>query len=766
MNARPLAVVVQRNSQADHRFPEMLAQTLSRLGWQVEWLAANLNRQQLTKALDRLRQISSEPVFFTVNYRPALAKWLSFEGLTCITWNEVFPISYKDVTAMQNTKNFWFFGTSDRVMGHFASLGVQTHFMPWGFDPTVFNPRSQEVKHDLSFVGSGLSHMEAQFSRCMASVCDELEAAETGSQRLRLLEHVARFFQLFMGLEWKSLENYRGNVGGLFDAYCASVHDTPEMRDAVAAWLHEHRAFFLGQYARLQRVESVRVASSFDNFAIYGNGWEGLELESWLQYPIRYNDTPDVFRSSKINLHLHRLYVDGVNDRMMNVPACEALLLTRSTPQLERVLEPDEHFVGYQTVDEMKGKIDWLLNDEAARKRIAKAGREFVVANFSIDHQLRKIAKIVGLPDPLHAKRQPKGASACDLEVTPLKKVVKMAVIGHGTMGRHHARVIDQLEGAELVAVSDARVGALQGLEQRYACRVYSDYEKLLETESLDAVSIAVPTSRHQEVARAALARGIHVLVEKPIASSVEQALEIEALAMASDAKLMVGHIERFNPAIRELKARLDKGELGEIFQLEACRQGPYPARIMDVGAAVDLAVHDIDIIRYLTGNEVTQVYAHAQDRIQGPHEDAIHGLLKMRGGQVANLSVNWVTPTKIRRISVLGERGMFVVDYISQDLFFYENGFSNKDTWQAVSLFRGVGEGQMIRHHIPRSEPLRNEIEHFVQCIQENRDPITTANDGLRALTIAESLLESSRLGTSLDLEFSKTGSHLCIAA
>ena len=183
--------------------------------------------------------------------------------------------------------------------------------------------------------------------------------------------------------------------------------------------------------------------------------------------------------------------------------------------------------------------------------------------------------------------------------------------------------------------------------------------------EELDLVSIVAPTSLHLPVTLAALRAGANVLVEKPIASTREEATTMIEAAADAGRMLTVGHIERFNPAIRELRRRLDAGELGRIFQISATRLGPFPARIRDVGVVVDLAPHDLDVMRYLVGSEPIRIYAEAERRIHTEHEDLFNGIMKFANGVVGILDINWLTATKRRTLTVTGERGFYVADYL-----------------------------------------------------------------------------------------------------
>jgi predicted dehydrogenase len=248
---------------------------------------------------------------------------------------------------------------------------------------------------------------------------------------------------------------------------------------------------------------------------------------------------------------------------------------------------------------------------------------------------------------------------------------IKVAVIGVGSMGRNHARVYSELSGAKLVAVSDAANDLAKEVSLKYGVNGYSDFRLMLEKELPDAVSVVVPTAMHEEVAIAAMEAGAHVLVEKPIASNLEEGKRIIAAAKKLDRKLMVGHIVRFNPAVRELKKRLEANEAGRIFQVVCRRVGPFPARIRDVGVVIDLAPHDIDLMRFLTGMNPERVYAEIERNVHTKHEDLVLGLLHFPKGITGALEINWLTPTKVREITVLGERGMFRVDDLTQDYSF-----------------------------------------------------------------------------------------------
>ncbi len=323
---------------------------------------------------------------------------------------------------------------------------------------------------------------------------------------------------------------------------------------------------------------------------------------------------------------------------------------------------------------------------------------------------------------------------------------IKTAVIGVGSMGKNHARIYWELPDVKLVGVADLNQTVSGSIAHHYSTDNYSDYRQMLDEQKPDAVTICVPTSSHVDVGLEVIKRGIHLLVEKPISCTVDEGNILIDAAEKAGVKLMIGHIERFNPAITALKEKLANNKLGKVFKVEARREGPLPQRINDVGVVIDLAVHDLDIIRYVTQKEITRIYAETMSGIHSQYEDLMSGLICLSDGTVGNLIINWITPTKIREFSVTGELGMFKVDYITQDLYFYENSLLNESEWSTLGLLRGVREGSMVRYHINKKEPLRAEQEAFLAAIQDDSIVPVTGQDGLKALELAQALVHSGK--------------------
>ena len=336
------------------------------------------------------------------------------------------------------------------------------------------------------------------------------------------------------------------------------------------------------------------------------------------------------------------------------------------------------------------------------------------------------------------------------------ERALRAAVIGLGAMGSNHVRVYGELHGVELVAVADIDDERVGGATRGRTLRGYADYRRLLDEEQLDIVSIAVPTLAHLEVATDVIERGVAALVEKPLAATIDEGRRLRDMAAAAGVPLMAGHVERFNPAVIELKAQLRAGALGRVYQVHARRVGPFPQRVRDVGVVLDLAPHDIDVMRFLLESDVVRVQAETEQRINTDHADMLSGLLRFENGVVGVLDVNWLTPTKIRELSILGEGGMFVVDYLSRELTFFENDEHPRTSvapdWAARHL-KGVSEGPRHVLKVEKREPLRVELEAFARAVREGTPPPVSPDDALAAMAAAEALVETAESGSAVML-------------
>jgi UDP-N-acetylglucosamine 3-dehydrogenase len=325
---------------------------------------------------------------------------------------------------------------------------------------------------------------------------------------------------------------------------------------------------------------------------------------------------------------------------------------------------------------------------------------------------------------------------------------LRVGLVGLGMMGRHHARVLGSLPGVRLVAVVDP-AGDAHGVAG--GTPVYGDLEQVIAL-GLDYCIVAAPTAFHTDLALALAAAGIHALVEKPLASDTSGATRLADAFEAAGLVGAVGHIERYNPSLQEARRRLEAGELGEVFQVATRRQGPFPARIADVGVVKDLATHDIDLTAWVTQQPYTSVGAGTAHRSGREHEDLVSFVGRLANGIVTSHLVNWLSPMKERVTTITGERGAFVADTLTADLTFYANG-SIATEWDDVAQFRGVSEGDVIRYAIAKPEPLRVEHEAFRDAVLGLPADIVTMREGVRTVEVAEAVLAAARSGETVTL-------------
>ncbi|MEM0231852.1 MAG: Gfo/Idh/MocA family oxidoreductase [Candidatus Methanomethylicaceae archaeon] len=298
---------------------------------------------------------------------------------------------------------------------------------------------------------------------------------------------------------------------------------------------------------------------------------------------------------------------------------------------------------------------------------------------------------------------------------------MRIGVVGLGNMGRNHVRIFSNIKECNLTAISDINAEIAKNIGNQYGVESFTDYKLMIN--KIDAVSIAVPTSLHYEIASFFIKNGIHCFIEKPITKTIEEAKELIKLAEKYGVKLMVGHIERFNPAVIKMKEIIDKEMLGKILVINARRVGPFPPKNIDTGIIIDLAIHDIDILRYVYGKEPLKVYS-KYGSIKSNYEDYAVILLDFDEG-VGCIETNWFTPHKIRTIVVTGTEGILFLDYIEQSIVIYNS------QWK-------------IEPKINKEEPLKLELEHFIKCIKENKEPITSGEEGLKNLMVAYRALEN----------------------
>jgi len=325
-------------------------------------------------------------------------------------------------------------------------------------------------------------------------------------------------------------------------------------------------------------------------------------------------------------------------------------------------------------------------------------------------------------------------------------------------MGAFHIRNYAQLDCAHLVAVAEPNEGARRQALGDTRVAEYSDWRELIEfgSRELDAVSIACPSESHATVALEALSAGLHVLVEKPIATTLPDALRLRGAAIEADRKLMVGHVERFNPAVAKLRELVAEGRLGKIYRAHATRVGPLPSRIQDTGVAIDLATHDLDVMQHILDLQISEIYADGGRFLHSSQEDLLTCLVRFsaegEGHTLGLLDVNWLTPEKTREIVLIGENGLLRASYITQDVWFVESP-SAPLHWDGLSMLRGDGEGAAVRFSLAKAEPLRAELEAFCHCVLDDTPEPVSAHDGVKALAAALAVRESAAVRRPVEL-------------
>ena len=304
---------------------------------------------------------------------------------------------------------------------------------------------------------------------------------------------------------------------------------------------------------------------------------------------------------------------------------------------------------------------------------------------------------------------------------TPLR----IGVIGVGTMGSNHARVLAGLPGIQLVGVADPDRGQRDLVTRVLGCPAVTEFEALLQL-GVDAVTIAAPTHLHHKIAIHCIEHGIHVLVEKPIASSVGEGREIIAAAKKAGVTLMIGHVERFNPAVTAIKQAI-RGE--DILSIGITRVGPFPPRMSNVGVVIDLAVHDIDLIQWLTDSDIVEVQPQLSSAV-AEREDIALLQFRTASGVLAHINTNWLTPFKARSVTV-ATRGKYVMG----DLL----------TRQVTECFGFKPDGSYSMRHLPvgHDEPLRAELIAFLDAVRTGNVPAVSGDEGVASLEIAIRCLE-----------------------
>lgn len=323
---------------------------------------------------------------------------------------------------------------------------------------------------------------------------------------------------------------------------------------------------------------------------------------------------------------------------------------------------------------------------------------------------------------------------------------IKVGVIGVGAMGQNHLRVLSAMPGVRIGAICEAHEGRRDEAKDRYRVpQAFADYHDFVSRADVDAVIIAVQPEFHREVALCAFTRRLPVLLEKPLAHSRDDALAIVSAAEAHQVPCLCGHVERFNPVVRKAKSFVDEGRIGTPYLVNTQRSGPFPKRLLGtkIGVLTDLAVHDVDVVQHLSGSTIEAIEA----LFIRTHSREIYAKTLFRclpgqaGGTLAgSMEFSWVSPRKIRFFQLFGTLGLIEGDYVSQSLKFYENPDEAvvNDPWAINHLGQGrIASGRIIEYPVWHSEPLRAELDHFIEVVRGSASPLIGPREALQVLEV-----------------------------
>lgn len=322
---------------------------------------------------------------------------------------------------------------------------------------------------------------------------------------------------------------------------------------------------------------------------------------------------------------------------------------------------------------------------------------------------------------------------------------IKTGVIGSGSMGQNHARVYNEI--SNLVAISDVDEKQGRLVADRFGIKWYKNYEEMLE--EVDAVSISVPTELHKAIAEKVIESGVHLIIEKPLAGNIEDAKAIVNAASKTDIVAAVGHIERHNPVVKFAKEAIVQKTWGDVITLSSKRVSLYPQRIKDVGVIFDLAIHDLDIIRYLTSSEISSVFAVAGNREYANKEDHASIILNFKNGIKGICEVSWLTPMKVRQLSLTCSEAYVILDFTSQTVEVLRSELKELDPSDLSKVEHTVHRNFP---EIKPEEPLKIELLDFLSSVNSKAGrvyipPLVSLEDGFSAVSIAEMALDSASL-------------------
>jgi UDP-N-acetylglucosamine 3-dehydrogenase len=314
-------------------------------------------------------------------------------------------------------------------------------------------------------------------------------------------------------------------------------------------------------------------------------------------------------------------------------------------------------------------------------------------------------------------------------------KKLGTAVVGTGFWGKNHARVYSELESTELVAVCDVNGERAKAVADQFGVKAYTSSSRMLKNEEVEALSVCTWSTKLAEEALKALRAGKHVLVEKPMATYTKQAEKLLEVAEENGLHLTVGFLMRFIPGLQHIREAVESKKIGELVCATAKRVSQWPERIGDVGVVKDTAIHDIDVMRYISDEDPIGVYAKTGSMKHRKFEDYAQIMLTYEDGKSAFIESNWLTPYKTRTLTVTGSDAIMRLDYMTQELWIED-------------------PKENLQPRYPWQEPLKCELQHFADCITEKKKPLITGVDGLKALQIAEAALRSSAKNRAIKLK------------
>jgi UDP-N-acetylglucosamine 3-dehydrogenase len=309
-----------------------------------------------------------------------------------------------------------------------------------------------------------------------------------------------------------------------------------------------------------------------------------------------------------------------------------------------------------------------------------------------------------------------------------------VAVIGTGQWGKNHARVYKELSSTELIAVCDVNPERAKAMAAQHGVKAYSDSSRMLKDKSIEAVNVCTWSTILAKEALKALKAGKHVLVEKPMATNPQQAEKLVQTAQENGLHLSVGFLMRFIPGLQIIRESVENKKIGELVCATAKRVSQWPERIGDVGVVKDTAIHDIDVMRFISGEDPISVYAKMGSMRIQKFEDYAQIMLTYKDGKSAFIESNWLTPYKTRSLTVTGSDAIMRLDYITQDLWIEQ-------------------QKESVQPRYPFQEPLKAELQHFVDCILEKKKPLVSGEDGVRALKVATAAMQSSAKNRAIQL-------------